>query len=207
MKLLLLPLLLLSCSPIKYESDIGFLNSAQANSMEYLVRVNGAACKDMDGGIGLCAKRVASDKPIAFKMDAREYAYRFNLQCTSTINSDFSIDIQKEKPLEFSITPEKFAAVKSFTCIGEVFPQDRDQEVSANWSVRVVVVDSAYLPREIIYSETDGKKSYLVMGKHAKYVSVGGKIAKSSTRVKVEDINIEAYSESERMRFNYSGVK
>lgn len=197
--------LLASCNSLKYESDIGFLNSAQANSMEYYTLVNGSPCKDMDGKIGLCAKRVNSNQELKFSMDAKPYSYRFNLTCSSAIDSDFSIDIEKEKPFSFLIKPEKFSSVKSFTCIGEVFPHDRNQEVSANWSVRVIVVDSEYQERELIYKTKEKEKEFLVLGKHALYSNLNGKIYKKKTKLELEKPDSFAYSESERMRFNYWG--
>lgn len=193
-----------ACKQIKYEPDLGFMNSAQANSMEYLVRINGSACKDMDGQVGLCAKRIPSNAPIEFKMDGREYGYRFTLTCTRTIDSDFSVDVLPEQPLTFSIPPEKFSEVRSFTCIGEVFPHDRDQEISTGWHARFVVYDGKYQPREEIYSTTIKKENHLVLGKHARYVHVNGRMYKKATTVESEK-DVQAYSESERGRFNYYG--
>lgn len=203
----LLTILLVSCAckDIKYESDLGFMNSAQANSMEYMVKINSKVCKDLDGKVGLCATRVKTNEPLRFEMDAREYGYRFNLTCTSSIDSDFSIDIEKEKPFAFSIHHDKFSSVKSFTCIGEVFPHDRNQEVSANFSVRAIVTDSLYLEREIIYKTKQEEKSFLVLGKHARYVHLNDSFYKKKTKLELEDQNSKAYSESERMRFNYWG--
>lgn len=204
-KIALLALFVLtSCQSINYEADFGFLNSAQANSMEYFTLVNGSPCKDMDGKIGLCAKRIKSDQALQFKMDAKEYSYRFNLTCTSSLNADFSIDVEKGKVYEFSIPSDKFSNVRSFTCIGEIFPHDRDQEVSANWSVRVIVVDSEYLERELVYKTTRKGKEFLVFGKHARYVTVNGK--RYEKKPMVEYKGGPGYSESERMRFNYWGL-
>lgn len=192
-------LIIISCSSINYKPDTGFLNSAQANSLEYLVRVNGTICKDMDNNIGLCAKKLASDEKLNFSMDARGYAYRFNLRCTRAIDSDFSIDVERDQPLKFSIEPLRFHEVKSFTCIGEIFPHDRDQEISANWSLRVVVYDENYLPREIIYRRGD----HIVFGQHARYVNLNGKRYKKKPVIKFKEKIYFAYSESERMRLNY----
>lgn len=201
--ILLLTLLLSGCNSLKYESDIGFLNSAQANSMEYYAKINGTPCRDMDGIVGLCTKRLASNQELKIEMDARDYAYRFNLQCTSTLGVDFSQDVLAGKAFSFAISPEKFRDVRSFTCIGEVFPQDRDQEVSANWSVRVVVYDSQYQPREIVYVY----ENHLIFGKHARYITADGKRYSKKTSLKGADQIRFAYSESERMRFNYWWAK
>lgn len=192
-----------SCQSLKYQADNAFLNSAQANSMEYFVRVNRKPCRDIDDKYGLCAKRIASNETLTFSMDQRPYAYRFELKCSSSVDTDFAIDIEAYKPFSFKIEPEQFEGVKSFTCIGEIFPHDRDQEVSATWSVRVVVYDHEYLEREIIYKKRERGRNFLVMGVHAKYVSINGKSYKRKPVVKVKSKRIFAYSESERMRFNY----
>lgn len=202
---ILLSLTVLSCQNLKYQSDIGFLNSAQANSAEYLVMINGKHCVDMDRKVGLCAKRIKSDRSLDFSLEPKPYNYRFTLTCSSSIDSNFSIDIIKNQKYSFSIEPDKFSNVRSFTCIGEIFPNDRDQEVSANFQVRVVIVDSEYIEREIIYEKPKKRKNYVILGKHAKYSNVNGKIYKEKTAVKVDSRRIKAYSESERMRFNYYG--
>jgi len=208
MFLLLVTTILVSCScnPIKYKSDLGFMNSAQANSLEYFVRVNGSPCKDMDGKMGLCAKRIESNKALNFSMEAREYGYEFSLSCTKAINSDFTISIEKGKPYSFIIVPEKFLDVRSFTCIGEIVPNDRDQQISAKWYVRVVIFDGKYVEREAIYKTTKRKKDWLIFGKHARYVYINGKRFKKRTGIEIKGEGpFFGYSESERMRFNYYG--
>ena len=128
-----------SCNQIKYEADNAFLNSAQANSMEYYVRVNGSPCRDVDGLIGLCAKRIKSDQGVKFSLDGKEYGYRLEFECSAEINYEHIIDIPAGKPHSFIIPPSKFKRYKRFTCQGEVFPHDRKQQVSASFSVRIVV--------------------------------------------------------------------
>jgi hypothetical protein len=201
-----LPLILIlvtacSCKPIKYTSDFGFLPSAQANSPEFLVKINGKYCKDMDGRIGLCAKRVRSNEKIILVLDARPYSYRLNVNCSSLVDFNLSVDVAQNAAFSFEIHPDSFQEVKSFTCIGEVFPQDRPQEVSAFWHSRFVVFDKEYQERESIYS--DGE--HLVLGQNARFSLLNEEKAVSKkTRVKAAGIN-KAYSESETMRFNYWG--
>lgn len=189
-----------SCKELEYEADSGFLNSAQANSMEYLAVINGKVCKDLDGLVGLCAKRIASNEDLNFSFDSRPYSYRLDIRCTSTINSDFAVDVLKDKPYSFKIPFSKFATERSFTCIGEVFPQDRAQEVSATFSIRVIVKDAAYRAREEIYQE----QGYVVLGKNALYAKIDSRNYEKNTVVKMKKFT-KAYSESERMRFNYVG--
>lgn len=200
---LILCISLTACSCIKYESDIGFLNSAQANSMEYLVKVGDSVCRDVDGLVGLCAKRVKSNRPLKFKHESRPYGYRFHFRCSSSINSDFSVDVDSDQAFNWEIKPNKFEGVKSFTCVGEVFPEDRDQEVSAAWHVRIIVIDGDYLPRESIYESVKSGKKLLILGKHAKYGVINGKSYKKKPTIKIKKPIKFAYSESERCRFNY----
>ena len=211
MKLILLLTIFLltacSCQPIKYSSDVGFLNSAQANSMEFLVRLNGSPCMDMDGKVGLCARRIANNESLIFTQGKRPYGYRIYLKCSNSVGVDESFDILPNAPFKYEIKPEKLEGVKSFTCIGEIFPFDRDQEISALWSARIIVLDNKYTKRETIYKIKKRKKDYLVMGKHAKYVFLNGDWKNKKTTVRVKGNKNLAYSESERMRFNYWNVK
>lgn len=208
MKLLLtfslffLLIIIASCqSVIKYKSDLGFMNSAQANSPEYLVKVDGSVCKDMDNQVGLCAKRVKSDHVISFKMDKRPYSYRLNVKCSSQVDFSLSKDIPEEENFEFSIEASQYSEVTSFTCFGEVFPQDRPQTISAFWHVRFVVFDKNYQAREQIYSMDDR----LILGQNAKYSLLNETIlVKHKTNTKLAPVK-RAYSESEVMRFNFYG--
>lgn len=197
---LLISFMIASCKQLPYEADLGFLNSAQANSMEYLAKINGKHCKDLDGLIGLCAKRINSDEDLVFEFDPRPYSYRLNVRCSQAIDVDFSVDVMKDKTYNFKIISSKYGQERSFTCIGEVFPDDRDQQVSATFQVRVIIRDAAYLPREEIYQEGD----YVILGKNAKYATVDKKQYEKSPTVKLKRF-AQAYSESERMRFNYAG--
>lgn len=200
---ILLSLFACSCRSIKYKPDLGFMNSAQANSMEYYVRINDKICKDMDNKVGLCAKRIASNKKLTFSFDVRPYSYTLTLRCTGAIDSDFSIDIAKGSLYSFSIIPEKFSHVKTFTCIGEIFPHDRDQQISATFHVRVVVFDGKYVERELVYTKMKRKSKFIVFGSHAKYVTYNNKHYKNKPSIKTKSFKQFGYSESERMRFNY----
>lgn len=205
MKIIFLVFVLLisacACKGIRYSSDLGFLNSAQANSPEYLVKINGSFCKDMDGSIGLCAKRIKSESEISFKLDPRPYSYRLNVSCTSSVNFNLSVDVEKNQSFSFKIPPEAFNGLLSFTCIGEVFPNDREESVSAFWHSRFVVFDKNYQAREQIYTRGE----YLILGQNAKYSLINEEIqVKNKAVYKIEEPT-KAYSESQLMRFNYWG--
>lgn len=193
-----------NCTTLKYEADIGFLNSAQANSYEYPIKVAGNECKDMDGRFGACVKQHRSDRDLGFRIDPQNYSYRLVVNCSSAIDSDFTVDVERERAYSWAIAWQKFSTVRSFTCIGEIFPQDRDNSLSGKWHVRVLIHDGEYSRRENIYYR-DG---HLVLGKHAKHSMVchDGKCERHHEKTVVKTPrNSFAYSESEVMRFNAYG--
>jgi hypothetical protein len=200
-----------SCVNIPYEDDKGFLNSAQANSFEFLVYANGKVCKDMDDQVGLCSKRIKNNDNLEFKIDPLEYAYRLNVTCTKELNANFTRDYPEKTTIKFSITPAQYQSVKTFVCIGEIFPTDRPDEISFKWQIRVEITDQKYLGREQIFIQKKGKQSYLVLGQNARLskVSYNGKIHsyKNDAIVHIpEDAkDLKASSESYMGRFNYFG--
>lgn len=190
-----------SCQQLKYVSDSAFMNSAQANSAEYLARINDSVCKDVDGIIGLCAKRIKSDSPVKFSLDKRPYNYRLNVTCSSDIGFNLSVDVLSEKEFSFLIPAENISRVLSFTCIGEVFPADRSQQASAFWHSRFLVIDKNYRPREQIYTDERGAN----VGQHALHITLNDdKSYRKKTVIKSKRIK-RIYSESQQMRFNYAG--
>ena len=204
--LLSVPLLGARCSSIEYENDIGFLNSAQANSMEFFVTVDSVSCKDVDGAIGACTKRVASDHDPVLRHIAKPYAYTIDVRCTNGLIG-FSMDVAEGASWEFALPHERFVDYRSFTCTGEIFPQDRENALSARWQIRFIVFDTQYKEREMIYLDDEGD---LILGKFAKYARVCQddrcKNYHKETTVKVNsDKVITAFSESEVVRFNYYG--
>jgi len=200
-----LAIVLGQCSSLPYESDSGFLNSAQANSSEWMVRVDGLVCKDLDGLVGACSKRVKSKTDIKVHHDPRPYSYRVAMRCTEGTGIDFSIDVLENQPWGYTIRHDKFKGFRSFTCQGEVFPNDRDNAISALWQIRFLVVDQDYKKRESVYFSND----QLVMGKHARYTTICDPTCddESEGTVVKTTPTASAYSESEVMRFNYYNVK
>lgn len=200
--LFLLIILVCSCQSIKYEDDLGFLNSAQAGNPEFLVKVNRKPCIDMDKKVGLCAKRIRSNETIVLSHEARPYSYMFELTCTKSIDSNQTINVDVNEPLEITILPQAFNHKTQFTCVGEVFPDDR-KLVSSKWHIRFVLVDEKFREREAIYLKKKTGKEHVVFGKYALFSTMGGKTLKKKTAQKYTGGPV--YSESRLMRFNYYG--
>lgn len=200
-----------SCASLKYSDDVGFLVSAQADSPEFPVFINGKICKDTDGIPGLCSKRIRSNEPLVIKMDPRPYAYTIRMACTKELGESQAFAVPKNAPFEHAIAPEKFSSLKSFICIGEIFPDDRDLPISAKWEFRAKVEDRIYAQRETPYIRAKGKKNYLVLGQYAKFSNVFDegqwKAYKEKTIVEIkgDPAKVVAYSESFNCRFNSIG--
>jgi hypothetical protein len=202
--------MLTSCtSPeIKYEADTGFLNSAQANSMEFPIKIKGKVCLDLEGITGLCSVRINSNEDFIMAVDPLEYGYRYKLTCTKEANADRSEDIIAKQPLKITIAKDNLTGLKSFICIGEIFPSDRDMEISARWEVRVKIQDAAYQKRESVYETVLNGKPLIVVGKNALYTRVCyvddcKNYTKATMIPKQNKQGLRVYSESERMRYNF----
>jgi hypothetical protein len=201
----------LACTTIPYSDDSGFLVSAQADSPEFPVFINGKICKDTDGIPGLCSKRVKSDEPVTFRMDPRPYSYTLQLACTKDLGVSQSFSVEKGQEFSFVITPDKFSTLRSFICIGEVLPGDRDFPVSAKWETRIKVVDQAYVQRETAYFMTKKKRTFLILGEHAETSMVFDQgewkeyKKKTAVEIKGDPTKVQAFSESHNMRFNSVG--
>lgn len=203
--------LLFACTTIKYSDDSGFLVSAQADSPEFPVYLNGKICKDTDGIPGLCTKRLRSNEPLVIRMDARPYSYKLQLACSKDIGVSQSFAVEKDQPFEFTIKPEQFAVMMSFICVGEVMPDDRELPVSAKWKLFASIVDQAYVQRETAYITKKGGRNFLIMGQHARSVNVFDegkwKTYKEKPVIEIsgDPAKVIAYSESFNMRFNALG--
>jgi hypothetical protein len=211
--LLLFIFLNFACVKIPYHDDKGFLNSAQANSFEFLVYVNGRVCKDMDGIVGMCSKRLKSTDSIEFKIEPLDYAYRVKVTCSKELGVNFTRDYPANTHVTFTITADDYQEVKTFVCIGELFPTDRPEEISFKWQIRVEVIDAKYLKREEIFvQETEGGR-YLVLGQNARLskVYINGKFYEHKEKAIVKlpkksvEAEVKAMSESYMGRFNYFG--
>ena len=198
--------LIVSCTSLKYVDDKYFLVAAQANSPEFPVSINGKKCADVDGIPGLCTKRVKSNTSIFIRHDARPYAYRFDLRCTKELGESQTFNVLKDSKFEYEIKPEKFLNLTSFICVGEIFPTDREEAVSASWKLFANVVDEKYVSREVLQFQESKGKLFLVFGQHSLYAMVDGKAYKEKTMIEVKSRNVKAYSESHNMRFNSVGL-
>jgi hypothetical protein len=193
---------------IKYENDIGFLNSAQANSMEFPIKIKGKVCLDLEGITGLCSTRIDSNQDFTMSIDPQSYSYRYKLTCSREINADQSSDVMANVPMKIIVPKANIVGIKSFICIGEIFPADRPQELSAKWEVRVKVQDVKYQKRESIYETTSGKDKIMVIGRNALYTRVcyaeECRSYTKQTSIKKEDkVGLSIYSESYNMRYNF----
>lgn len=205
LSVIILFVVFIGCTHIKYKDDLGFYNSAQANSFEFMVRVNGSLCKDVDGKIGFCAKQIGSKENLTFHQDAMPYAYQLKIDCSGDIYY-LERSIDKNKAVDIVIPKENFNKYRAFSCKGFVQPDDRPEEICAKWRAEIIVYDDEkYLPREEIYTFKKKKKKYLVLGKYAFHSNVNGKSYKKKTAVKIKSDKVKGWSESYLMRYNYYG--
>lgn len=204
-------LLALTACATLYQDDLNLLVSAQANSPEFPVYLNGHLCKDAAGSPGACSMKIRTTDTLSLHFDAQVYPYVMTFSCTSPMHID-PLTVAPNQPADVQITPSMFAGKLDFICIGEAVPQDgRPQTVSANWEVRIVVADTKYIQREDITFTKDGSDTYVNLGQYAKSAWVfDGKAWKSyekTTSVKldggVDQSAVRAYSQSFQMRFNY----
>jgi len=197
-----------ACSSLPYNDDIGFLVSAQANAPEFPIFLNGALCKDADGNPGLCSKRIKTTDTLALHFDPQAYAYNLTIDCTNPMVVP-GASVPAGQAFDLAITPAEIGGLKSFICEGFIFPQDRvNPPINAMFDVRVLVEDSAYVPREAITSTVQDGNTYLVLGEYARnaWVYDGQKWSQHSkdTMVQVKSlVGVQAYSESYSDRFNF----
>lgn len=206
--LALLACLVASCTSLPYSDDVGFLVSAQADSPEFPVYVNGHLCTDMEGNPGLCSKRITSAQDLTLSFDPQQYAYLLTISCPSGIPAIAPASVEAGQPYSFTLPKELFSAYRTFVCIGQVNPQDRTPPISAKFEVTVVVVDAAYSARERAYLMTEAGLNYLVLGQFARNAWVyDGAWAQHNqepvVRIYGDPSKVKAYSESYADRFNY----
>lgn len=204
----LLPVLA-ACNSLPFKEDVGFLISAQANSPEFPVYVNGHLCTDMEGYVGLCSKRVKSSEDIVLKFDPQDYAYLMTVKCSSGIPQVPVSTVPSGQPFSFKITHDQFVQFSAFTCTGEVSPQDRTPPIEAQWEVKFKVYDSQYTAREQIFRIDDGEKHFLVLGQFARTAWVYDEdewhqhFKDTVVQLRGDPLKAKAYSESFVMRYNF----
>lgn len=205
MKQLLLSILSLSllsgCVNLDYKSDLGFMPSAFGNSPEYLLKLNGTVCKDTDGFIGFCAKRIKSNQDLVINIIPQQYAYTFQLDCTDTVGSDTSFDVLAGVQLNHVIPAIKYQDQEVFNCTVDILPHYGPEPVAAFAAFRIMVVNKDYISLDSIVQQ--GR--YIVMGRHSYLSNVGGKEYKEKPFV-VGDETLPVIVQSYSMRFSYRGL-
>lgn len=207
--ILMFVLLLFGCNTIKYQDDIGYLNSAQAGSYEFPVKIGRSVCKDMNNEVGLCSTRLPNNQDLNIEIEPQPYAYTYVLTCSSALDVNHSANILANTAATIIVPFTHYGALKAFTCIVQINPMDR-QKVSAQAEVRVVLFDANYQAREKMYTIELKGDNYLVLGQHARHSIVCErnkcKSYNKDTIIKIkEPRELLAYSESYQMRYNYYG--
>jgi hypothetical protein len=208
MKWIFLIILFMSCSCLKYKDDKMFMFSGEANAHEFPLIVNGKQCLDMDYKLGLCSLRLVEGRELVLSHYRQSYAYRVKITCSRDLNADTTKDVLKGKAFKHIIRLDNYKGLKSFICIGSIYPKNRPEPINAKWEVRVKIQSSEYVEREEIYKVKHKGKSYLILGTNAKHSRVKqfGKWKRynKKTMIKIKDHKgIEAISESYNMRFNH----
>ena len=208
MKFLIL-LLVVSCTSLKYVSDDGFVLPTTGGSLESLVFIDSMPCKDMEGMIGVCTKRLVRDRDLEIELPPRDYAYNVNVTCSANINFSNNYDVPEKSTFTVKINKDLYDDEKQFFCIGSIAPMDRGV-VTHKFEIRVRLVDTDYIKRNNITVYEKGSSYYLITGQYAKYVQVfkDGKWKyynkKPFIKVKKKDLKkIKVISESESGRLNY----
>lgn len=209
---LLTLLVFASCSsPLPYQTDApGFMTAALANSPEFPIYVNQKLCQDVDGEPGLCSKRVVAGKDIAFHLDPLSYPYDLTMACndgSQALPAPGPFTVPSNQAFDFIIPASSVSGLTHFICAGGIFPQDRPQPLAAVWDVRFLVVAADYLPREKMQIVQANGKATLILGEYARssWVFDQGKWTAYSkkTEIEIQDpAHVQAYSESEQMRYN-----
>jgi len=202
---LLFLFLLSSCvsGSLDYVDDRGFLPAVRGNSPEYLVMVDGYYCVDVSGKGGMCSTRIRNLKDSIIQIMPQNYAYKIHFLCSKAIDFEFSQDVKKGKEYFITVPHDNFKDVETFVCIGEIFPDDREDKVSSMFEIRYRVIDSSYVEGSLI----NFKDGEVLLGRHALHSKIyDGKEWKSynkQTVVETKEKNIMAVVETYNMRYSY----
>jgi hypothetical protein len=201
--LLLLSIAISCVYNLKYLPDLNFLPSAAANSPEYLISLNDKTCKDVDGIVGLCAKRIKRNEDLRINILAQDYSYTYNLQCSNNINFNKQADVPIHQAVEIIIPHDIYAAVNIFNCSIDITPHDRPEPIASFAAFRIVVMDATYMA----LPEISRYNKYLVLGQHA-YKSIvfeNDNIKMLNKKTYYETKAEKAVVESYNQRFAYRG--
>ena len=192
-----------ACNDLEFERDITFINSAMANSPEFYIKLNNVDCKDVEGMIGFCAKRIRSDQDITISALPQQYDYQFMLDCTDYINSDIAFIVPKGTLLIHKLPHIKYEDVNLFNCTVDILPEDRSEPIAAFARFQVVVVDNQYTSLPVVMRYDD----YIILGKYAykSLVFEGSKLTNLNEVTTYETTSNKAIVESYNMRYTYYG--
>ena len=190
----------ISCNQLKYKSDAKFMNSSNANSFEYPIRINKKMCVDLDQNPGLCVLHHNKANILTLSIDSRPYSYTLDLVCPD-LGYQEQFQVPKGKKFTTSFDRGDVLGARSIVCIGEIFPADREL-VSAKFTIIIKLVDSAYIRRTKIFAYPND--ALLVIGGNALYTTFEGKTKRKKTTIKLKE-GQKVYSESYNMRFNAYG--
>ena len=135
-----------------YRHDLGFKLPAESNSFEFPVRLNGYVCQDITGKSGLCYLRIKEGGGVILELSSRMYTYNLALSCTDKLDVDKTFYVEKGKDFTLAITD---SGLSSFGCIGEIFPEDRKENISSKFEFRVKVVSKDYIEKNSIHLDGD----------------------------------------------------
>jgi len=195
--------MIMGCQDLKYKDDKFSMSSAVAGSYEYPIFLQKKLCLDLNHRPGLCALHHKKNQAFKIEVDPRPYSYTFYIKCTNGI-LEKKVDISKQKRLSIEISSDILNNHKGFSCIGEVFPHDRNS-ISARFNFIVRLVKNDYMYREDPYLHNEGRKA-LSMGRYSLYTTVGPKTYKKKTTIPF-NADTRAYTESYSMRFNQYGYE
>lgn len=143
--LLALLLFIFACGGIKFEKDLGFVPSAVANSPEVYVLINGAPCKDADGLVGFCAKRLKTDQTFSMKVPAHPYDYLASFDCTDSVQSQpEQLTVLAGLEHTFEIPATNYGDARVFNCSLTIRPLDRPEPIASFVRVSVVLLSADY---------------------------------------------------------------
>lgn len=155
--------------------DSAFLSPSLANSPEETIVVNGHPCIDLEGLPGICSLRAVEGSTIDLTLPGKPYPLQLSISCSEAAKFDKEISVSEGTPTKVSIPVPLLSVTKSFTCIGEVYPQDRSQQISLKFEVRVKIIDKKYEALETPRIIKAGDTTFVVVGKYALHTFVKDK--------------------------------
>ena len=187
----------------EYEADRGFIPASSANSPEFLVMVDGYYCVDISGKGGLCSTRIRRLKDSVIEILPQSYSYKLHFLCSKSLDFEFSQDVKKEEKNTIRIPQQKYSNVDTFVCIGEVFPDDREDKVSASFEIRYRVLANDYVEAD----EIKYKDNTFFLGRYSLYSKIYDqgkwKFFKAKYELEAKDRYAPVVSETYNMRYSY----